>query len=93
MSSNVIPRIAIDRSSIENMKNIDDVKQWLRRFVNNLDEWVDSVYDNIENGGFGTPNWDVREATAADVAAGNAAAVGNLITIHKTTGTKGEEEP
>lgn len=92
MSSKVIPRIPIDRSTIENMKTVDDVKQWLRRFIVNLDEWVATIYDNIENGGLGTPNWNVKEATAADVTAGNAVAAGNLIVEHKTEGTKHEFE-
>jgi len=39
-----------------------------------------------------TPNWFVREATAMDVTAGNAKAVGNLIVLHKTDGTKYEYE-
>jgi hypothetical protein len=37
-------------------------------------------------------NWRIREATAADVVAGDAVVEGSLIIEHKTNGTKDEIE-
>ncbi len=92
MSNLLPPRLPIDRSAIEGIKTVDDVKQWLRNYVTALDKQYAKQLDTINNFGMSTTNWDVREATAADVTNGDAAAVGNLISIHRTTGTTNEEE-
>jgi len=56
--------------------------------VKMLDEFYALLRDHIENGGMGTSNWDVKEATAADVVSGDANTVGDLMVKHKTTGVE-----
>ena len=51
-----------------------------------------AIFEFAEAGGASTANWSMKEATAADVADGNAVAAGNLLTVHKTSGTKREVE-
>ncbi len=84
--------IPFQRGAIDDIQDIDDAKRWLKDFVLQLDTWWISVFDQIENGGMSTPNWDIREATAADVTAGDAKVKGNLIVIHKTNGARDEFE-
>lgn len=83
---------SFDRGAIDRIKNIDDVKRMFTSIIRELDLWYSQIYDQIENGGMSTPNWDIREATAADVTAGNAKVKGNLIVKHKTSGAKDEFE-
>ena len=44
------------------------------------------------NTGGSGPNWLIREATTADVSAGNAATTGNLLISHRTGGVRTEFE-
>ena len=84
--------LRLNRSGIETLPVKEEVKVWLRNLVDELDENNKLVRDFLEAGGFATKSWRGREATAADVTAGDAAAEGNLITVHKTSGTKREVE-
>lgn len=86
----------LDRAGIKNLTKFtaDD--------GTGVQEWLDALCVKLENNyklqrdavlgktAAETPNWWIREATAADVTAGLATAAGNLIVIHKTTGTKRE---
>ena len=82
-----LDEVGIGRISVK-----DDSKNWLKRLLRRLDFIYRIMRDQIELGGTLTKNWEIREATAADVTAGDAAAVGNLIVRHKTNGTKFEFE-
>ena len=82
-----LDEVGIGRISVK-----DDSKSWLKRLLRRLDFIYRIMRDQIELGGTLTKNWEIREATAADVTAGDAAAVGNLIVRHKTNGTKYEFE-
>lgn len=89
----LLPRkIPFQRSSINGVKNLDDMKRVFEDWVDASDRLYDKLYDRIEAGGMSTSNWDIREATAADVADGNAVVVGNLLAKHKTNGTRHEFE-
>ncbi len=91
--SNILPNILpIDRSAIRGLKSTADIVQWLETYVRALDGQYAKLRDTINNFGMGTANWDVREATDADVTASKAQAAGNLIVINKTSGTKHEFE-
>ncbi len=82
-----------DFTAIGRIKNIKDVKQWLEQYARDFDKWYKLLYDSIVGGTLAeTRNWTIREATATDVTAGKAQAVGDLIVIHNTGGTKHEFE-
>lgn len=78
----------------EKLEGVIDKKviDYLRQLNDEIMIGHRSIYDSIESGGMSTKSWSVREATAADVTAGDATAVGNLIVIHKTSGMKYEHE-
>ena len=77
----------------ELMRNISaELKNYLRQLTDALHLEHRHIWNFAESGGASTPNWNVREATAADVTAGEAVAAGNLIIEHKTTLTKREFE-
>ena len=82
-----LDEVGIGRISVK-----DDSKNWLKRLLRRLDFIYRIMRDQIELGGTSTQNWEIREATAADVTAGDSVAVGNLIVRHKTNGTKYEFE-
>ncbi len=82
-----LDEVGIGRISVK-----DDSKNWLKRLLRRLDFIYRIMRDQIELGGTLTKNWEIREATAADVTAGDSVAVGNLIVRHKTNGTKFEFE-
>ena len=77
----------------ELIKNVDKgLLNYLRQLTDALHLEHRHIWDFAESGGASTPNWNVREATAADVTAGEAVAVGNLIIEHKTNLTRREFE-
>jgi len=88
MSSKLPKTLPIDKMTLSRVTTVNELQAWLARFVRDLDLLWDDIYDQIENGGAGTPNWDIKEAKAADVTAGDANAVGDLMVKHKTTGTE-----
>jgi len=88
MSSKLPKTLPIDRISIKGLKSTTDMVVWLMGFVKALDNLYALLRDHIENGGMGTPNWDIKEAKAADVASGDANTVGDLMVKHKTTGVE-----
>ncbi len=79
-------QISFDRIGIDSIKDIDDVKIWLKSFMNEFDRWYAQLFDRIENGGYETKTWRVKEATAADVTAGKADTIGNLMEQRKISG-------
>lgn len=85
-------RLSIQRTAINRLETVEDVRKWLDSYIRELDMVWAKLYSQIENRGMSTQNWDIREATAADVANGDAKVAGNLITEHKTNGTKREVE-
>ena len=82
----------LDEVGIGRLSVKKDSKSWLKRLLRRLDFIYRTMRDQIELGGTSTQNWEIREATAADVTAGDSVAVGNLIVRHKTNGTKFEFE-
>lgn len=85
--------LGIDRVGIERMATVGDVQGWLRKFAVLLEDNYRLQLDAfLGSTAAETPNWFVREATAADVTAGQARTVGNLLIEHKTNGTKHEFE-
>ena len=80
----------LDEVGIGRLPVKDDTKNWLTRLLRRLDFIYRTMRDQIELGGAATQNWEIREATAADVTAGDSVAVGNLIVRHKTNGTRFE---
>lgn len=88
MSSKLPKKLAIDRISIKGLTSVKDIVLWLVDYVRALDNFYGLLRDHIESGGMGTPNWDVKEAKAADVTDGNANTVGDLMFKHKTTGSE-----
>lgn len=85
--SQELDEVGIGRLSVKK-----DTKDWLTRLLRRLDKVFRAMRDQIELGGMLTQNWEIRESTAADVTAGDSAAVGNLIVRHKTNGTRHEFE-
>jgi len=85
-------KFPFQQSSINGIKNIEDVKRVFGDFAKEFDRLYSKLYDSIESGGMSTSNWDIREATALDVTNGDAKVAGNLIAKHKTNGTKREFE-
>lgn len=51
----------LDRLGIERLKVSEDVKVWLRRLVDTLEEKYRLVWDFAEAGGFQTANWRGKE--------------------------------
>ncbi len=89
----IMPKtFAFQQSSINAVKDLDDMKRVFGDFVMEFNRWYAKYYDRVESGGASTSNWDFRESTAADVTAGNAKAAGNALITHKTSGTKHEFE-
>ncbi len=84
--SNVPNRIPFERGAINNIKTTEDVVRWLNGFMRDLDQWYDQYFDNVENGGFETSTWRVKEATAQDITDGQARAVGDLLFQRKIAG-------
>lgn len=86
-------KLGLDRIGIKKILTIADVRLYLDRMIVTLEENHKFVRDAIVGSTAAeTSNWKIREATAADVTAGEATAVGNLIVIHKTSGMKHEFE-
>lgn len=83
----------LDEVGIGRLPVKQETKDWLVRLLRKLDKIYRTQRDVIESGGMNTDNWEIREAEDADVTAGDAQAEGNLIVLHKTTGTKYEFEP
>lgn len=84
--------LELDRMGIERLPIADSEKHWLKNLVDELQKAYRRTRENIAAGGASTANWDIRDATAADVTAGEARAAGNLLMYHKTNGTKHEIE-
>lgn len=85
--------LGLDRIGIKRILDFSTLRMWLDRVVMTLEENYRLEREVVMGPTAAeTPNWFVREATAADVTAGNARAVGNLIVEHKTNGTKHEFE-
>ena len=86
-------KIGLDRPGIKLLFSWKALQIWLDRLVVDLEESYRLQRDVVMgNTAAETSNWFIREATAADVTASEARAVGNLIVEHKTNGTKFEFE-
>ena len=90
--SKIKKTIGLDKIGIESLSMPEKDKQYFRQLVGQLEQMHREMKEQAEAGGASTRNWEIREATAADVTAGSAAAVENLIVRHKTNGTKFEHE-
>lgn len=85
--------LGIDRVELKRVGTFEQLRLWLERLAIILEENYKLQRDVVQGGTAAeTPNWLIREANAADVTAGEARAVGNLIMLHKTNGTKYELE-
>ena len=78
--------LALDRPGLRSLKTVEDVVRWLIDLVKVLDENHATLVDHLINGGFRTEKWREVQATAADVTAGKADAVGQLMLQHSTDG-------
>jgi hypothetical protein len=89
-----LPRkLKLDRPGIKVLFSWKALQIWLDKLVVALEESYQLQRDFVMGNTAGeTSNWKIREATAADVTANQARAVGNLIVVNKTTGTKWEYE-
>lgn len=85
MSNKLPSKPQVDTAALRNLKTVADVQQWLINYTTAMDKYHRLLKDTIDNFGMGTADWDIREANTADVAAGKAETVGNLIIINKTT--------
>ena len=85
--------LGIDRVGIKRLFTFKAIRIWLDKLVVILENNYRLQRDVVQGGTAAeTPNWLIREATAADVTANEARAVGNLLIEHKTNGTKFEHE-
>ena len=83
--------LGIDRVGIKQLFTFNAIQIWLDKMVVILENNYRLQRDVVQGGTASeTPNWLIREVTAADVTAGNGTVVGNLIVEHKTSGTKRE---
>lgn len=92
MSNQLPSKPPIDTATLRSLKTVKDVQRWLINYTTAMDKYFRLLKDTIDNFGMGTADWDVRQATAADVTDGNAQVAGNLIAIHKENGTRHEFE-
>ena len=91
--SKIRKTLGLDRVGIKRLFGFKELQIWLDRLVVVLDENYSLQRDFIQGGTAAeTPNWIIRESNAADVTAGEARAVGNLIVVNKATGSKFEHE-
>ncbi len=91
--SRIRKTLGIDRVGIRRIVGFRDLRLWLDRLSVILEENYRLQRDVVLGSTAAeTPNWFIREATADDVTASQARAVGNLIMEHKTNGTKYELE-
>ncbi|HEB26924.1 MAG TPA: hypothetical protein ENI05_03975 [Porticoccus sp.] len=79
-------KFAFPESSINTVKDLDDMKRVFADFVREFNRWYAKLFDQIENGGMETQTWRIKEADAADVAAGNRVALGDLVFQRKISG-------
>ncbi len=63
-------KFAFQESSINSVKDLEDMKRVFADFVKEFNRWYDQYFDNVENGGFETKTWRGHEATAADLEGG-----------------------
>jgi len=91
--SHLRKNLGIDRVGVRKIFDFKSLQLWLDKLVVILDENYKLQRDVVQGvTAAETPSWFIREANAADVTAGEARAVGNLIMEHKTNGTKYELE-
>lgn len=77
--------LGFDRIGIRRIKDFIVLRRWLDKFVMQLIKAQREDRDAVEAGGAGTAKWKMKDANAADVAAGRAVKVGNLIFVHRAT--------
>lgn len=91
--SKIRKTFGLDRVGIKRIFSFKELQIWLDRLIVTLEENYKLQRDVVRGSTAAeTPNWFIREANAADVTAGEARAVGNLIMEHISTGTKYELE-
>ena len=79
-------RIPFQETSIDSIKNMEDMKRVFKEYVKQINKIYDKIYDNAENGGCETNSWRIKEAAASDVVSGLATAVGDLLFQRKVNG-------
>lgn len=91
--SEIRKTLGIDRVGIKRVNDFKKWQIWADQLVLILEENHKLQRDVVQGATAAeTPNWTIRESTAADVTAGESKAVGNLIVVHKTSGAKWEHE-
>ncbi len=86
-------KLGIDRVQIRRIFDFESLQDWLDKLTVILEDNYRLQRDVAQGSTAAeTPNWFIRDATVADVTAGDAQSVGNLIVENKTTGTKHEFE-
>ncbi len=70
----------------DNLKSVEDIQRYLRQFVDQLQKEFRLQRESNETRGAKTKSWRIKEAEAADVTAGKANAVGDLLIQRKVDG-------
>ncbi len=65
--SKLEPKFPFMESSIEGVKDLDDMKRVFKDFVKAHSVWYAKYYDNVENGGFETNSWRTDEQENGDL--------------------------
>ena len=82
-----------DKVGVKLINSWPKFQEWMERHLDQMEMLYRLAHGDITGDTAAeTSSWKMREATAADVTAGNAHAAGNLIIIHKTSGTRHEFE-
>lgn len=76
---------AFQESSINGIKDLDDMKRVFADFVKEFNKWYAKYFDQVENGGFETNTWRGHEATTADLEGGKYK-IGDLLIQRKIDG-------
>ncbi len=63
-----------------------ELLRWVQTLYDNLQKNHQEIFEFAEAGGWGLKSWRAKEADAADVAAGDANAVGDLLEQQKVSG-------
>lgn len=59
--SNLRKEIGIKREKIESLPISEELKEWLRDLVDELEDNYKDIYDHAEAGGMGLTNWRLKE--------------------------------
>jgi hypothetical protein len=55
-------QLPFDKIGLARAKSPEEIKKWLDQFINDFQMFYSRLYDQIENNGFETQNWKVKES-------------------------------